>query len=41
MQRFLATACLMAVTCLMPVLALRAQEPSPNGRDQPAGGQIC
>jgi len=37
MQRFLATACLMAVTCLMPVLALRAQEPSPKAAtSQPA-----
>jgi hypothetical protein len=37
MQRFLATASLMAVTCLLPVLAIRAQEPSPRAATrQPA-----
>jgi hypothetical protein len=37
MQRAIATASLMAVTCLIPALAIRAQEPSPKAANgQPA-----
>ena len=41
MQRFLATTILLAVTCLLPVLALRAQQPPPTApASQPAAKAV-